>query len=262
MPQSQVFCAKNGVTGIEKGRVWGGNVMTAMSVGTSDETGGFKPFSATGGSAAVFTETGHVIRGHFAGNDDGMVHASDIKLDTSTGPWLDPDAASSVSKYDKSAAEIAGETFDSFPKVEVDGQTFGLIDDDKSVAKIITTYGNDRSFYGGMYGKGHHIVDGKFLVSEDHYNELHGPLVKAVESTEMPIRFMARAGQRPTAPVYYQMNLVHGQPQQSATTGEHVAAQVNEERTKLVQEALAKMNVVSSTANVTFTDPTEVEDDV
>lgn len=257
MPQSQVFNAKDGITAIHGGKLWGGGVMTAMSVGTSDTDGSFKPFSAIGGSAAVLAESGHVIRGHFAGNDDGLIHPTDIHLDTSNGPWVDEDAANSLSKYNKTAAEIASETFDTFPKVEVDGNTYGLINPEASVASIIERYKNDRHFYDGVYSKGHHIVDGKMLVSEQHYNELHTPLRETMEKTESPLRIMVRAGQSPTEKVYYQMKLMHGAPKTSSTSGDHVASQVNEEREKAVRTALHKMKMApASAAELKFVEPT------
>ena len=260
MPQHHLYCATNGVTGIKNGRVWGGNAMTALSIGTSNADGDFEPFAATGASAAALTESGHVIRGHFAGNDDGMISPADIQFDTTRGPWLDEEAATSMSKYKKTSAEIAAETFGSHPSVQVDGTQYAMLPPTSSVGTIISTYGKDPKFYGGVYSKGHHMVDGNMLVPRNHYDELHGPLLTASRSTESDMVFKVSAGKQPTAPVMYSMQLQHRPPQHSDTSAALVATN-DEERKDAVRAALAKMKLAATGAKVEFEAPAVLEDD-
>jgi len=255
MPQHQVFDSSQGITSIHDGRVWGGDVMTAMSVGTKDDKKVFTAFPAKKSSAAVLTETGLVVRGHFGGDSEGMIKPSTIHLDTTSGPWLDTDAAQSIAKHNKTAAEVSSETFESHPSVQVDGQTYALIKPDSAVGKIINTYGGDKSFFGGMYSKGHHVVDDQMLVSQEHYNELHKPLTSAMQQTEKPLVFMVRSGKKPTSPVNFSMSMRHGTPQMTEQTSQLVASKANEEKTEAVRSALSKMRLAGEEARVQFSAP-------
>ena len=255
MNQDQLYDAVHGITGVEDARLWGGGVTTALTIGTEDDKKDIQKFRSVGRSGAGLTESGHVIRGHIIGDSEGMIKPVSLTFDTSEHPWLDTDAAQSIAKHQKTADEVSRETFESNRSVQVDGQTYALINPDSAVGRIINTYGKEKSFFGGMYANQNHIVDGQMLVSQDHYNDLHQPLVTAMKQTEKPLVFEVKTGLKPTSPVNFSMGLVHGVPRASDDSSQLVASKFNEQRTDAVRQALQKMKLAGGEAQVKFSAP-------
>lgn len=255
MSQDQLYDAVHGITGVEDARLWGGGVTSAMTIGTENDKREMQKFRSVGRSGAGLTESGHVIRGHIIGDSEGMIKPVSLDFDTTEGPWLDTDAAQSLGKHQKTASQVKSEAFQTHQSVQVDGQTYALITPESAVGRIINTYGKDKAFYGGIYANNNHIVDGKMLVSQDHYNELHQPLVKAMEQTEKPLVFSVKTGLKPSTPINFSMGLRHGIPRATEESGQLVASKFNEERTDAVRQALQKMKLAGGEAQVKFSAP-------
>lgn len=256
MKQHNLFSAGKGIKEANNFKSWGGGgVLHTMSLGTKNADGSFEPFQANGSGAVVLSESGAVIRGHVAGQHEGMVSAANVKFDTTSKHWLPEDAAESMAKYNKSADEVASETFDSFQKVAVDGQQYAMLPKSAAVSQIIDAHGSSREFYDGMYSKGHHIVEDSLLVPENHYTELHQPLVDAMRQTESPLVIQVKSARKPTENVFYTADIVHGAPT-VVSENSHVAAAEDTARQEAVMAALQRMKLASKGSEVTMVTPT------
>ena len=252
MQQHNLFSAGKGIKEANNFKSWGGGgVLHTVSLGTQNSDCDFEPFQSSGSGAVVLSETGAVIRGHVAGQHQGMVSPASIKFDTSSKHWLPEDAAESMAKYNKTADEVASETFDSYQKVAVDGQQYAMLPKSAAVSQIIDSHGSSRDFYDGMYSKGHHIVDDSLLVPEEHYNELHAPLVDAMRQTESPLVIQVKSSKKPTENIYYTADLVHGAPT-VASENSHVVAAEDTARQEAVVAALQRMKLAGKDAEVTM----------
>lgn len=256
MQKHNLFSAQNGIKGAKNFKSWGGGgVLHAVSLGTQNADGNFEPFQSSGSGALLLSESGAVVRGHVAGQNEGMVSPVDITFDTTSKHWLPVDAAESMAKYNKTADEVSSETFNSFQKVAVDGQQYAMLPKSAAVSQIIESHGSSRDFYDGMYSKGHHIVDDSLLVPENHYNELHQPLVDAMRQTESPLVIQVKSARKPTENIYYTAGLVHGAPT-VASENSHVAAAEDTARQEAVMAALQRMKLASKDAEVKMVTPT------
>ena len=147
MQQHNLFSAGKGLQEAKNVKSWGGGgVLHTLSLGTENANKKFEPFQSNGTGAVVLTENGAVLRGHVAGQHEGMVSPADINFDTSSKHWLPQDAAESMAKYNKTANEVASETFNSFQKVAVDGQQYAMLPKSAAVSEIIGAHGSSRDF--------------------------------------------------------------------------------------------------------------------